>query len=139
MRFLPGPLSGLGFSGNYTYVDSEGRARQTDHTKLPFTSPNLYNVAVFYEKYGVLISLAGQYTDHNLSSVGTSSSLDQYFDSRFTLDLAVSYMTGYGVGIYFNAKNLTNAPWRIYEGAANRPIQREYYDITYEAGMKFKF
>ena len=94
---------------------------------------------MFYEKYGFLITLAGQYTDHNLSSVGTSSSLDQYFDSRFTLDLAVSYMTAYGVGIYFNAKNLTNAPWRIYEGSANRPIQREYYDITYEAGMKFKF
>jgi TonB-dependent receptor len=139
MRFLPGPLSGLGFTANYTYVDSEGRARTTDHTKLPFTSPNVYNLAVFYEKYGFLISLAGQYTDHNLSSVGTTSRLDQYFDSRFTLDLAVSYMTRYGVGVYFNAKNLTNAPWRIYEGSANRPIQREFYDITYEAGMKFKF
>ena len=139
MRFLPGPLSGLGFAANYTYVDSEGRARPTDHTRLPFTSPNLYNVAVFYEKYGFTISLAGQYTEHNLSSVGTTYRLDQYFDSRFTLDLSASYMTRYGVGIYFNAKNLTNAPWRIYEGAANRPIQREYYDITYEAGMKFKF
>ncbi len=139
LRFLPGPLSGLGFTANYTYVDSEGRARTTDHTKLPFTSPNLYNLAVFYEKYGFLITLAGQYTDRNLSSVGTTARLDQYFDNRFTLDLAVSYITRYGVGIYFNAKNLTNAPWRIYEGAPNRPIQREYYDITYEAGMKFKF
>jgi hypothetical protein len=53
--------------------------------------------------------------------------------------LAASYMTRYGVGVYFNAKNLTNAPWRIYEGEANRPIQREFYDITYEFGMKFKF
>ena len=26
-----------------------------------------------------------------------------------------------------------------YEGEANRPIQREFYDITYELGMKFKF
>ena len=139
LRFLPGPLGGLGFTANYTYVDSEGRTRQTDHTKLPFTSPNVYNVAVFYEKYGFTISLAGQYTDHNLSSVGSTFRLDQYFDSRFTLDLAASYMTPYGVGVYFNAKNLTNAPWRIYEGEANRPIQREYYDITYEFGMKFKF
>lgn len=39
----------------------------------------------------------------------------------------------------FQREELTNAPWRIYEGEANRPIQREYYDITYEAGMKFKF
>jgi TonB-dependent receptor len=139
MRFLPGPLGGLGFAGNYTYVDSEGRTRPTDHTKLPFTSPNLYNIAFFYEKYGFTISLSGQYTDHNLSSVGTTYRLDQYFDNRFTLDFSATYMTRYGVGVYFNAKNLTNAPWRVYEGAADRPIQREYYGITYEAGMKFKF
>ena len=139
LRFLPGPLGGLGFAGNYTYVDSEGRTRPTDHTKLPFTSPNLYNMAIFYEKYGFTITLAGQYTDRNLSSVGTTYRLDQYFDKRFTLDFSASYMTRYGVGLYFNAKNLTNAPWRVYEGAANRPIQREYYGITYEAGMKFKF
>ena len=139
LRFLPGPLGGLGFAGNCTYVDSEGRTRPTDHTKLPFTSPNLYNIAIFYEKYGFTITLAGQYTDHNLSSVGTTYRLDQYFDSRFTLDFSASYMTRYGVGAYFNAKNLTDAPWRVYEGAANRPIQREYYGITYEAGMKFKF
>jgi len=37
------------------------------------------------------------------------------------------------------SKNLTDAPWRIYEGTRNRVIQQEYYDFTYEAGMKFKF
>jgi TonB-dependent receptor len=57
LRFLPGPLSGLGFTANYTYTDSKGRTRPTDHIKLPFTSPNVYNVAVFYEKYGFTISL----------------------------------------------------------------------------------
>ena len=139
MRFLPGPLGGLGFAANYTYVDSEGRTRPTDHTKLPFTSPNLYNLVLLYEKYGFVLTLAGQYTDHNLSSVGTTYRLDQYFDNRFTLDLSVSYLTRWGVGLYFNAKNLTNAPWRVYEGAANRPIQREYYGLTYEAGAKLKF
>jgi len=42
-------------------------------------------------------------------------------------------------GVYFNVKNLTDAPWRIYEGTRDRVIQQEYYDFTYEAGMKFKF
>lgn len=26
-----------------------------------------------------------------------------------------------------------------YEGEANRPIKGEFYEITYEFGMKFKF
>ena len=44
-----------------------------------------------------------------------------------------------GIGVYFKAKNLTNAPWRIYEGRPDRPIQREFDQATYEAGMKFAF
>jgi hypothetical protein len=43
------------------------------------------------------------------------------------------------VQFYFNAKNLTNAPLRFYEGAPNRPIQREFYDATFEAGVKIHF
>jgi hypothetical protein len=40
--------------------------------------------------------------------------------------------------VYFNAKNLTNAPLRFYEGSPNRPIQREYYDVTLEGGAKIR-
>lgn len=32
--------------------------------------------------------------------------------------------------------NLTNQRLRFYESAANRPIQREFYDVTIEAGVK---
>ncbi|HET9377438.1 MAG TPA: hypothetical protein VFO40_20855 [Chthoniobacterales bacterium] len=60
-------------------------------------------------------------------------------DARTTLDLAASYTFCNGVGVYVHVKNLTDAPWRIYEGTRNRVIQQEYYDFTYEAGMKFKF
>ena len=35
-------------------------------------------------------------------------------------------------------KNLTNEPLRIYEGSPGRPIQREFYDATFEGGLKFK-
>ncbi|MDB5468201.1 MAG: TonB-dependent receptor, partial [Phenylobacterium sp.] len=40
---------------------------------------------------------------------------------------------------YFNAKNLTNAPLRFYLGSASYPIQREYYDQTFEAGVRARF
>jgi TonB-dependent receptor len=137
--FLPGPLSGFGAGFNYTYVDSEGEARPGQTTHLPFTSTNLYNWVIFYRKYGFDITLAAQHTGKNLSSVGANVGTDQYFDARTTLDLATSYTFCNGVGVYFNVKNLTDAPWRIYEGTRNRVIQQEYYDFTYEFGMKFKF
>ena len=40
--------------------------------------------------------------------------------------------------VYFSAKNLTNQALRYYEGAPNRPIQREFYDVTLEAGVKLR-
>jgi TonB-dependent receptor len=137
--FLPGPLGGFGAGFNYTYVDSQGEARPGQTTHLPFTSTNLYNWVIFYRRYGFDVTLAAQHTGKNLSSVGANFRTDQYFDARTTLDLAASYTFPNGVGMYFNVKNLTDAPWRIYEGTRNRVIQQEYYDFTYEFGMKFKF
>lgn len=69
---LPGALGGLGFSGNFTYVDSTGGANQpvntldpnqirnADDTTLPLEglSKWSYNVAAIYEKYGVSARLA---------------------------------------------------------------------------------
>ncbi len=62
---------------------------------------------------------------HSLFGLGGDTSLDTIQDSRLTLD--------------FNAKNLLNTPLRYYEGEPNRPIQREFYDVTIEGGVKAHF
>jgi hypothetical protein len=41
--------------------------------------------------------------------------------------------------LYFNAKNPANSPPRFYEGSTNRPIQREYFEYTLEAGISVAF
>ena len=33
---------------------------------------------------------------------------------------------------------MTDAPLRCFEGTSNRPIQREFYGQTYEAGIKVR-
>ena len=137
--FLPRPFRGLGIEANYTYVDSQGNARPGDRVKLPYTAPNLYNAALFYEDYGLRVSLAASYTDRNLQAAGASRTTDRYFDEHFNLDLAASYLHRSGLGVYFHAKNLTNAPLRVFEGNRERPVQREYYGETYEFGVQFKF
>src|SRR6202035_1896527 len=50
---LPGFLGGLGASANYTFVDSSIEIRPGENSTLPSASKNTWNVAAFYEKYGL--------------------------------------------------------------------------------------
>ena len=134
--FLPKPFDGVGVEGNITLVTSSGAPRPGEEHALPGTSPTTFNVAAFYEAYGLSLRLAGQYVAHSLYQVGGSRATDQFEDSRFTLDFTSSYDITSDWSAYFNVRNLTNAPLRIYEGAPNWPIQREFYDQTFEAGVR---
>ena len=58
--FLPGPLSGLGFEGNYTYIDTSSFPSQVVEPlfrglsyPLEGLSKHAYNVSGLYEKYGI--------------------------------------------------------------------------------------
>lgn len=153
LTFLPKALAGLGAEANFTYVDSRfleydaatSLTGQNEYGMLPGTSPYTWNLALFYEAHGVSVRLAGEYIAHSLfglsgsSSGGGDKSLDDIQDSRFLLDLTSSYTINKHWTVYFDAKNLTNQPLRYYEGSVNRPIQREFYDPTYEGGIRFVF
>jgi TonB-dependent receptor len=134
--FLPKPFDGVGLEGNITYVASNGAPRPGEEHALPGTSPITYNVAAFYEAYGLSLRLAGQYVAHSLYQVGGNRAQDQFEDSRFTLDFTSSYDINPDWSAYFNVRNLTNAPLRIYLGAPNWPIQREFYEQTLETGVR---
>lgn len=145
--FLPGVLKGLGVEANATLVDShilEYTAAQSltgknESGNLPGTSPVTLNLAGFYEAYGLQLRLAAEFVDRALFGLGGDKSLDTIEDSRLTLDFTSSYTLTPQVALYVNAKNLTDEPLRYYEGQPNRPIQREFYDRTYEAGVRARF
>ena len=52
------------------------------------------------------------------------------------MDFGSSYAFSKQLGIYFNIKNLLNTPHRFYQGTPDRPIQREFYDVTLEFGVR---
>ncbi|HEY1425121.1 MAG TPA: hypothetical protein VGF50_00490, partial [Caulobacteraceae bacterium] len=106
---------------------------------LPGTSPITWNVAGFYEAYGWDVRLAAQYVEHSLFGLGGLKSLDTIQDNRTTLDFTSAYHINPHWTVYFDAKNLLNTPLRYYEGEPYRPIQREFYDVTYEAGVRAHF
>jgi TonB-dependent receptor len=145
--WLPDPLKGLGIESNVTLVDSRieeydaatSSTGQAEYGLLPGTSKVTANVAGFYEAHGVMARLSAQYVSRELFSFGGSKASDSIQDDRVTLDLASSYRINRDFTVYFNARNLTNAPLRFYIGNPSFPIQREFYEATYEAGVKFHF
>jgi len=145
--WLPKPLNGFGVEANLTLVDSRfleydaatSLTGKNEYGQLPGTSKVTWNVAGFYEAYGVEVRLAAEYVSHSLFGLGGDQSLDTIQDNRLTMDLGSSYKINHNWTVYFNAKNLLNTPLRYYEGEPDRPLQREFYDITIEGGVRASF
>ena len=144
--FLPKPFDGFGASGNVTIVDSSillhtsanGTAPDI-RGPLPGTSSLTWNLAGFYEAHGVQVRLAADWVSPSIFGVGGSKETDLFQDTKFQVDLTSSLAVSNAIQLYFNAKNLFNGPLRYYEGFSNRPGQREFYDQSYEAGVRFHF
>jgi len=138
-RSLPAPFDGLGVDSNVTYVKSGVSLRDGEAKRLlPGTSPWTGNLALTYEKGPVQLRLAGEYIGHVLFGIGGSPATDVYEESRATLDFYADYDVSKKLSLYFTAKNLLNTPLKFYERASNRPIQREFYLQSYEAGVKIR-
>lgn len=136
---LPGWLSGLGASANYTFVDSRFEIRPGEHSTLPSTSRNTVNAAVFYEAGPWNLRL-GMYTlSRNLWAIGASAAQDVYSERRTSYDFGGAYALNKHVSVYLNAKNLSNTPLKFAEGTSNRTIQREFYGPTYQAGVNLSY
>lgn len=138
LNYKPAFLHGFGVEGNAAYVDSAAQVRNGENVSLPGTFEYTANGALFYEAGKIKVRFAGQYESPVLFGVGGSRATDVFEDKRFTVDANASYDLTSRISFYINAKNLSNAPLRFYEGSANRPIQREYYDVTLEGGVKIR-
>jgi TonB-dependent receptor len=136
---LPGFLSGLGMSGNYTFVDSAIEIRPGENSPLPSSSKNTWNAAVFYEKYGLGLRVVGYSTSADLFTIGTQRSNDVYNAKRTTMDFGSTYVITENLVAYLNVKNLLDTPHTFYEGTSERVIQREFYGQTYQLGIRFDY
>ena len=145
--WLPKPWDGFGVESNLTLVDSRieeysANTSSTGHAEyglLPGTSRSTWNLSGFYEARGLQVRLSSEFVSRELFSLGGSKATDSIQDDRLTADFTTSYAFKPGWVAYFKVKNLTNEPLRFYIGSPNFPIQREIYDVTYEAGVHAKF
>ncbi len=120
---LPGPLSGLGFQGNFTFVDSSGGkntavnvfdANQVTNAgvSLPLEglSRTSYNVAAIYEKYGISARLAYNWRSHFLLTTSAANINFPVWSEKYgQLDASILYSLNQHLKVGVQATNLLNA------------------------------
>ncbi|BEU99344.1 TonB-dependent receptor [Novosphingobium olei] len=116
---LPDWMGGFGISANLTLNDSEITkpaigAVPARKVRLPNTSDTVYNIGVYYEKYGLSLRLQYQRRSLWLDAIADSDvdGGDTYWDADEELDFSARYAVNKQFEIYFDASNLTNQPGR---------------------------
>jgi TonB-dependent receptor len=136
---LPKPLDGLGLYFNYTYADSKSSYPGHPDSPLPGQAQNVGNVALTYEKAGFSGRVSVNYNGKAIFFVGTEGAPDQFVDNHTQLDFSAQQSLGDKIALFLEVNNLTNEPYRVYEGTTNRPLQEEYYRWWGTIGLKFNF
>lgn len=148
--FIPSWGSGFGINANITYSLSRmqvpGRNAQQ---AMAEQTPILYNVGLFYEKYGVNARIALNYTgaylkELNLASVKgigllhKDADFDTYQGENYSLDFQCAYTFKKHFTVFVEMNNLLDWPFYEYRGLKDRPIRVEYYKQRGQVGFKYE-
>jgi TonB-dependent receptor len=162
--FLPGLLSGIGISANYSYVTSQitfpygfnaptvGAPGRTDKPRLERDAPNNYNFDLTYDKGPFSSRFAISHNDANIYAYqwgpGTGPvsdpilglkgpTGDQYLYAHTQFDIQGSYRFYRGIQLVVSGLNLSNEVFGFYNGSERYPVQREYYRPTLSFGVRW--
>ncbi len=157
---LPGWMGGFGVSANLTLNDSEVTkpaigAVPARKVRLPNTSDSVYNVGVYYEKYGLSLRLQYQRRSMWLDSVANDDADggDTYWDADDEMDFSARYAINRNVEIYFDASNLLNQPGRRFADPSgiltakgmptgvikNQTMEWERFGRRFSGGLRVNF
>ncbi|MBU3021096.1 TonB-dependent receptor domain-containing protein [Aestuariibacter sp. A3R04] len=123
--FLPGLLSGLGASVNFTYQDSERDVEEIGTTGLqfkplpqPYTPKYSSNTTLFWEKDGISLRLAHRFNDVQLVSQGAQGGAT-WQDATHRLDFSSNFKLTENLTLTFQALNLTDDLRRVFFASSN--------------------
>jgi outer membrane receptor for ferrienterochelin and colicin len=118
------PVKGFGFTGNFTYT------KQTDDVAgsppVAGVPPRTNNLTLYYERNGLMVRLAHQYTSSLISntSTGLANGVYAYSTSRSQVDLSASLNLQKMFGFRYNTE-LTASVWNL-----NRAKSQNYTQFT---------
>jgi TonB-dependent receptor len=135
--FLPWVLSGLGVDANWTWTASTtvlpGR---TGTSTLPGQSAQSGNLGLRFDLQGFSAVAAWNVQGPFLYQLGPVDGSDTWVDRHLRLDVSASQRLWGGLLVYAHLANLTDAPYRLYQGTRDHPVQIEYTGLSGEAGVR---
>ena len=131
--------SGFGIYFNYTYADSTAHYSTREDTPLQGQAQNVGNLALIFEKWGFSGRISVNYNGKSLFEVAKTTANDLYVDNHMQLDFSAQQQLGKNVTLFLEAINLTNEPYRVYEGTKDWTRQSEWYSWWGTIGLKLNF
>ena len=148
LRMLPAPFNQflLGVNGTLTTSSAQiGRydkaaGRQLGRTiRLPGQSKQVMNIMLGYETGPLSARLALNYKSPYLLEMGgdiLQQSQDHIVDSQKQLDFSLSYQLTKQLQLTFEAANLNNEKYYVYQGTKQFNVQNEQYGRTWKLSLK---
>jgi len=121
--------------------DAQGNVTATDKTTLPNQSKLLFNSSVFYEKYGFMFRIAGNYRGKSVETINQNLGPDYYISAmqNFTVDFSADYSISNKIKVFMEVRNLTNEPFKQFLGNnEGRITNSEWSSINGQLGLKYQ-
>ena len=140
---LPGILSGLGFDGNYTYLDSQMTNTSGMKTQIPGLAKHTVNTSVYYDKGPILVRLGYTLTTDfvNNPNYGGPTELGgaEIFGKQEVVDATLQYRVNEYFRLTANLMNALQPAVGYYNGYEQTPDNSYRTYRRYQFGMKFDF
>lgn len=143
LRMLPSPFDGLGVYANYTYTKSETTLPGGREARLQGQTPHVFNTALSYERGPFSGQVSLNFHDDYILEYGGDEGTpeerleDIYVGDHLQLDLSANVRVTQTTAAFFELVNLTNEPFRLYQGVEERLRQREFYRTWGRFGFRF--
>lgn len=148
LRMLPAPWKYLIVGANASFTSSSADITRFDTAlgkfrsrsiSLPGQSDRVLNLMLGYEHGRVSTRLALNYKSPYLLELGTDilrADQDRIVDTQKQLDFSLAYQLSKNFQLVFEAANLNNEKYYVYQGAHQYNAQYEQYGRTYKVTLK---
>ncbi len=146
LRMLPAPFDGLLVGANGTLTASsaaiasfDGTARATRSIRMPGQSRRMANLVLGYEGGGVSTRIALNTKSPYLLELGADvldPLQDRIVDTQTQVDFSLQWQVTRRWALSFEAANLNNEKYYVYQGVKGHNAQYERYGRTYQIGLK---
>lgn len=148
LRMLPAPWKYLLVGANASFTRSNADIARFDTAlgkfrsrsiNLPGQSDRVMNLMLGYEHGPVSTRLAVNYKSAYLLELGTDilrADQDRIVDTQKQIDFSLAYQINKNFQLIFEAANLNNEKYYVYQGSHQYNAQYEQYGRTYKISLK---